>query len=256
MSFLQFDLRNAGALPAAWPAAGLPVDWPADLPLPPESSVAGHSRESSEDSQGLRIGIQCGMSALGLAAYFDVLNASAGFAESSIEVSDEQTSGIARGPLRTLQMRMEPGENGMQGWLQVSTERNLLFNPKRCYLYAYGRLIRDAYPPGFPSAVLCPMPGATLVYASQRGASEASLGLQSMAVTGVVHDFYRRHLSDSGFRLVSTTERPESGGSASIYGRRDEVVRVECYPWQGWLRVECHYSTNGSSTSAYDRGWR
>ncbi len=254
MSFMQFEVAPVSQ--PVWTAQGLPVDWPSDLPLPPETVVLGHTRESGPDSSWLRIGVESGMSALGLAAYFDALNASAGFAESNIEVSDEMLTGSARAPLRSLQLRMSPIEGGMQGWMELVAERNLLFNPKRSYLYAYGRIIRDSYPPGFPSAVLCPLPGGTLVYASQRGISEASLGQHSMAVTSVVHDFYKRHLGDSGFRQVSTAERPESGGSNSVYGRRDEVVRVECYPFQGWLRVECHYSTTGSSSSAYDRGWR
>lgn len=258
MSSLHLDAHQleprAAAL--AWENSGLPLDWPSDLPLPPESTILGHSTEVLSDSLASRVGLESRMSPLGLAAYFDALNASAGFSESNIEVNDEMLTCSARSPLRSLQLKMAPTEGGMQGWLQLVHERNLLFNPKRSYLYAYGRLVRDAYPPGFPSSVLCPLPGATLVFANQRGISEASLGQHTMAVTTIVHDFYKRHLSDSGFRTVMSSERPENGGVSSVYGRQDEVVRVEAYPFQSWLRVECHYSTTGSTSTTYDKGWR
>lgn len=244
---------SAADYSVAWQQA-TPAQWPSDLPLPPGCTVLNQlTADPDVDSIGMRIA--CEMSPLGLAAYFDALSASAGFLEAAIEASDEALNCLARQALRTLSLRMQPDGENWQGELIVVNERNLLFNPRRSYLYAYGRRVCGCYPPGFPSSILCPLPNASLVFAQQRGSAESSLGQHTMAVTGVVHDFYKRHLLESGFRNVLSSERPENGGMSSVFGRQDEVARIESYPFQGWLRVECHFSATGSS-NIYERGWR
>jgi hypothetical protein len=189
----------------------------------------------------LLLKLECGLSPLLLAAYFDALSSSAGFASSVVEASDNGLVCEAWQPQRSLSLRTSCINGLQRGSLTLSRERNLVLSAKREYRYEYGKLVSGAYPPGFPSLVLSPLPGAVLVFAAQHGPGRASLGQNTRLASITVETFYHQHFSECGFRAEASYPEPAIHGHCSVYKRENGVAKVLSYPLHDVLRVEVSY---------------